>query len=411
MARTAVALYDDPRKARDVVQELVDLGIPRDNISLIARDAEGEVRRAEGGEDVSEGAAAGAGIGAVIGGVGGLLAGLGALVIPGIGPVVAAGPIVGTLVGAGAGAVTGGVIGALVDLGMPEQEAEYFAEGVRRGGTLVAVETSDDMIDQAVAVMRRHNPVDIKRRAEWWRERGWEGFDEEAEPYRTDIDEDYEFEEGKAEVPLVEEELQVGKREVEHGGVRVHRYVRERPVEEQVRLREEDVDVTRRRVDRPARDEELDEAFREETIEVSETDEEPVVAKRARVTEEVVIDKDVSERTETVRDTVRYTDVDVEQIGTARTERMEGMRDFEAYEPDFRRHFTRTYADTGYTYDQYVPAYRYGYNVARDERYRDRGWREIEPEVQRRWEQENPGTWEQVKDAVRDAWQSVKAQF
>ena len=112
--------------------------------------------------------------------------------------------------------------------------------------------------------------------------------------------------------------MSVGKREVERGGVRVRSYVVETPVEESVRLRDETINVERRRVDRPASDITAD-AFRERTIELTETDEEAVVAKTARVTEEVVISKDVTERTERVSDTVRRTEVDVEN--TAGTDR------------------------------------------------------------------------------------------
>ncbi|HBY99454.1 MAG TPA: hypothetical protein DEP84_36870 [Chloroflexi bacterium] len=253
--------------------------------------------------------------------------------------------------------------------------------------------------------MRRHNPIDVRQRAAGWRERGWTGFDQEAEPYTGGIDEDRGFEEGQTTVPVVEEQMQVGKREVESGGVRVHRYVTEKPVEERVRRRDEDVDVSRRRVDRPASEADLADAFQEETIEVSETHEEPVVAKKGRVTEEVIIDKDVSERTQTVCDTVRDTEVEVEPLGS---QQMQGARAFETLEPDFRRHYQTNFANTGYTYDQVEPAYRYGYVLARNENYRDRDWSEIEPEARQRWEARNPGTWQQVKNAVRDAWQQVK---
>jgi uncharacterized protein (TIGR02271 family) len=113
---------------------------------------------------------------------------------------------------------------------------------------------------------------------------------------------------------VVEEELQVGKREVERGGVRVESRVEEKPVTEQVQLREERVHVERHPVDRPVTD--ADKAFREGTLEVTERAEEPVVAKTARVVEEVVVGKQVEEHTETVRDTVRRTDVDVQEVNS-----------------------------------------------------------------------------------------------
>ena len=112
-------------------------------------------------------------------------------------------------------------------------------------------------------------------------------------------------------VPVIQEELEVGKRVVERGGVRVHSHVEEMPVEEVVRLREEHIDVERRVVDRPAT---TADAFKEVTIEMTETAEQPVVAKQARVVEEVVVGKTAEVREETIEDTVRRQDVEVEQL-------------------------------------------------------------------------------------------------
>lgn len=123
---------------------------------------------------------------------------------------------------------------------------------------------------------------------------------------------DAELKDKEAVIPVVEEELRVGKREVEKGGVRITNRVTETPVEEEVRLREEHINVERRPVDRPVSS--TDNAFQSGAIEVTETAEEAVVAKNARVVEEVVVNKDVQERTETVRDTVHRTDVDVQQV-------------------------------------------------------------------------------------------------
>jgi uncharacterized protein (TIGR02271 family) len=119
--------------------------------------------------------------------------------------------------------------------------------------------------------------------------------------------------EGEQAIPVVEEELQVGKREVEKGAVRVQSHVTETPVEEQVRLREEHVHVERRPVDRPLAGADAA-AFQDKTIEMHESAEQAVVSKQARVVEEVVVGKEATERTETVRDTVRRTDVDVQQV-------------------------------------------------------------------------------------------------
>jgi hypothetical protein len=188
MTHNIIALYDDVETARKVVEELKNAGIASADISLVAHDAEGQYARSLGAEGSAS--AAGAGIGAVLGGLGGLLVGLGALVIPGVGPVLAAGPLatalsglVGAGVGAIAGGATGGLIGALVDWGVPEEEAQYYTEGVRRGGTLVTARVEDDWFDRARAIMNRYDPVDINERAAQWRQTGWGGYDVKASPY------------------------------------------------------------------------------------------------------------------------------------------------------------------------------------------------------------------------------------
>ena len=135
MTKTIVALYDEFANARQAVEALVDAGFERDDISMVASDASGEYAEYVN-EDVT--AEEGAGFGAVVG----ALVGLGVALIPGIGPVLAAGPLAAALmagIGAAAGAVTGGIVAALVDFGVPEDHAQYYAEGVRRGGTLVTV--------------------------------------------------------------------------------------------------------------------------------------------------------------------------------------------------------------------------------------------------------------------------------
>ena len=122
--------------------------------------------------------------------------------------------------------------------------------------------------------------------------------------------------EAEARIPVVEEELQVGKREVESGGARIHTSVTETPVQEQVTLREEHVTVERHPVNRPVGEADMS-TFREETVELTGRAEVPVVSKEARVVEEVVVGKETTERTETVRDTVRRTDVDVDELNNS----------------------------------------------------------------------------------------------
>lgn len=141
--------------------------------------------------DSASGAATGAVTGGVVGGAAGLAASLMGLAIPGIGPIIAAGPIVATLSGAGVGAVAGGLIGGLTDMGVSETDAEYYAESVRRGGALVTVRADDERADRAADIMRDHGAIDIEQRADQWKQKGWSGFRDDAEPYTTaDLDRD-----------------------------------------------------------------------------------------------------------------------------------------------------------------------------------------------------------------------------
>lgn len=426
MAKTAIALYNDFATAQQVVQELKSHGFSDDNISLVANDASGEYSNSLSSDmvddDVSSGE--GAAVGAVEGGLLGLLAGLGALLIPGIGPVLAAGPLIGALTGAAAGALTGGLAAGLMDMGLPETDANSYTEGVRRGGTLVTVRADDARLDEAVVIMNRYNPVDVERSSDQWRSSGWTGSTTTDTETHTDINRDRDFvayqadtdttlttdlnatnleREGEVTLPVVEEELKVGKRAVQQGGVRVHTHVENIPVEESVTLREEHVTVDRRPVDRPV-DAATMNSLQEGSIEVTTMAEEAVVSKEARVVEEVVIRKDVDTRTERITDTVRRTDVQVDEIGA---EREMAYQTFDTYDTSFRNHWSSTYPSSRYTYDQYSPAYRYGYSLGTDERFRGRSWEQIEPEARGYWEERNPNTWEEFKGAVRHAWNEL----
>ncbi len=188
MKTTVSALFDNRSDAVSAVRALTDSGVLRGDISMVASDAAGEYVDYHGREfdlpadDSLEGAASGA----LIGGVGGLLVGLAALAIPGVGPIVAAGPIAAAVAGAGIGAATGGIVGALIDLGVDEDYAGYYAEGVRRGGTLVTVHVDDNMADRVENILDGYNPVDLDTRADRWRDEGWTAYDPESDPYTTD---------------------------------------------------------------------------------------------------------------------------------------------------------------------------------------------------------------------------------
>lgn len=190
--------------------------------------------------------------------------------------------------------------------------ADTWDEAVHRGSAVVVVDARDDaQAERAAVCLHEAGALDVDERSAQWRQEGRTGgtADTGAQARTGQA----ELREGRT-LDVVEEQLQVGKRTLEQGGVRVFERVTERPVREVVRLREERAVVERRPVDRELRQGELD-AFREGSVEVREMAEEPVVAKTARVVEEVRVGKQVREREATVEDKVRRKDVEVERLG------------------------------------------------------------------------------------------------
>jgi uncharacterized protein (TIGR02271 family) len=294
----------------------------------------------------------------------------------------------------------GGVSGFFRRLfGGEESVSGHYAEAVRRGNAVVCVTAEPDQVDRAVDIMNSAGAIDIDQQVETYRRTGYERYDEKAPAYSYDeAVAERERLRGTNEggsLPVIDEELEVGKREVRRGGVRVYSRVVEEPVEENIELREEKVTVDRRKVDRPVERGELS-GLRDQTIEMTETTEEPVVQKRARVREEVVVGKETTRRTEKVRDTVRRTEVEVERL------------DGEDYRADFRRDWESRYAKSGEPYETYAPAYDYGYRSANDERWRGRQWTDVENDLRSDWERRNPNSaWERFKDSVRYGWEKV----
>jgi hypothetical protein len=192
MTATISRLYDNYTDAQSAVQRLEAAGVPQSEISIVANNSDGWFssgkkvdRDRDGVDDRAEGAGTGAGIGAGIGGTAGLLAGLGLLAIPGLGPVVAAGWLAATAVGAAAGAATGGVVGALTQAGVSEEDAHMYAEGVRRGGTLVSARVADADRARLDAVLNQ-SAVDLQDRSAAWQKSGWKAFDPTSKPYGAD---------------------------------------------------------------------------------------------------------------------------------------------------------------------------------------------------------------------------------
>ena len=344
-----------------------------------------------------------AGKGAALGGVGG--AAVGAAAGSMVGP---AGTLIGAVVGGIAGAVSSGVAVAAVDKMDDDDTVSGFGDnddtdnGIENDPSFRPEARGLNQSADGTALPNTHAamaaPMTGGEATMATNRSGNTHLD-------TDIDEDLNVTtsdartttgshltaaEGEARIPVIEEELQVGKREVETGGVRVTSNVTEVPVEEQVRLREEHVTVDRHPVDRPATDADL-RAAQGAVLEVTETAEEAVVAKQARVVEEVVVGKEASERTETIRDTVRHTDVDVQQL-----------------EQDFRSNFQTTYGHRGTAYEDHEPAYRFGSDLGSDNRYANSDWNTVENDARQSWSSRHSGNWDDYKDAVRYGYDRVR---
>jgi hypothetical protein len=184
MTQTVTRLFDNYSDAENAVRELQRVGIPDDDVSLIASNDNGahshRVRDGKpdtAGEEAAEDAGKGAGIGAVAGAAGGILAGLGMLAIPGLGPVVAAGWLasaaVGAVGGAAIGGAAGGLVGALTHAGVKEEDAHVYAEGVRRGGTLVSAKVPDEKVPVAEAALDTLHGGRAAALGRQYREEGW----------------------------------------------------------------------------------------------------------------------------------------------------------------------------------------------------------------------------------------------
>jgi uncharacterized protein (TIGR02271 family) len=266
-----------------------------------------------------------------------------------------------------------GVKGFFQDLfgqGRANDDSRIYDEAVRHGNYVVtAIASTDERSELASEVMSHHHPIDLDERSSEWM--GKEG----------------------QSIPVIEEEVKIGKREVEGGAVRIFRDVYEVPIEEDVTLRDERVTVERVPVDKPASAADLS-AFKEGTVEFRERTEEPVISKKARVVEEVRVGKEVSERTERVRETAKRTDVKVERSG----------------DDAYRAHWQQTYGQQGGRYEDWAPAYEYGSTASRSELYRGRPFEEIEPQLRTDWERKYPeNKWERFKESVKHAFSGKKS--
>ena len=280
MSTTLVGIFDDHTAAQKAVRALSQAGIKQGDISIARNEPAGKGYTTYGGENSKD-------------------------------------YTTGTSIGGKISNFFGSIFGA----DTTDDERGVYAEAVRRGSTLVTVNTDDNLLEKAADVLNENGAVDVDRRTAQYRADGFKNYDAGAPLYSAEQSQ-AEFkqfaDQNEIALPVIEENLQVGKRVVQRGGVRVHTRVTERPVEETVSLREENVTVERRPVDRAVSDADFA-AVKEGEFTVTTRAEEAVVGKEARVVEEVVVGKNVSERRETVRDTVRRTDVEVENTDVKTT--------------------------------------------------------------------------------------------
>ena len=289
----------------------------------------------------------------------------------------------------------------LTHYGVSDDEARFYTEGVRRGGSLVISRVHDSDVDKARDIMARHNPARYEDRQETYLAE----YQEDAPAYsEKEMVQNREAfaDQSKQRLQEIEEHIKIGKREVVRGGVRVHKYVETDVEEETLRLREEHVDVERTAVNQKLTPEQADAAFKEETVEMVERAEEAVMSKEAVVTGEVAVGKDVDVREETVGGEVRRTRVEVERIAG---EQLTAAR------PAFQEHYKSAYASTGRSYDDYEPAYTYGY--AAGQTYSDRDYAAVESDLRTdysaRYNNGDDSAWDDFKDAVRHGYNKARA--
>jgi uncharacterized protein (TIGR02271 family) len=209
--------------------------------------------------------------------------------------------------------ITGtGSYGKLREYGLSGNDLDGFSEGIRRGGTLLRVHCDDNNAEEVRRIFCGLPSVDMNRRAERWRSTGWKGYDEKASLFgREEIERERTVGRNELFVPVIEESIAVGKREVERGGVRVETHVKETPVQQNVALHEEQVRIERHAVNRPVT---AGDQVGDKVIEVRAKGEEAVVQKQARVVEEISLKKEASTRNEQINDTIKKTEVEVKQI-------------------------------------------------------------------------------------------------
>lgn len=387
MAKTLVGLFDTFAQAQHVADALTKLGIDQKAISVVSRSHDAEVAPAVVTEELepessaAEAAGTGAVGGTVVGGTLGLLAGLGALAIPGIGPVIAAGPLAAALgttaLGAGIGAATGSLLGALVGAGVPEEEASMYAEGVRRGGTLVSVAVDDQHADRVYNIMQESGAVDVSSRGAGWRESGWTRFDEEAEPYDIDANDHANWRESHEQGGIA------GATAGATTGAAMG--ASSGPIGTLVGSVVGAVEGMMGNIPNDT------------TETTTYNPNANTAANRAEAPK--LNNGSTQQQDSAMNDPKDLSD----QNDMSQGEHGHGWG-WSDYERDFRADYDARYSASGAHWDNYAPAYRYGHDAAQDSRYQGRSWQEMEATLSGSWDAARYGPWEQFKDAVHTAW-------
>jgi uncharacterized protein (TIGR02271 family) len=276
----------------------------------------------------------------------------------------------------------------LMRAGVPTEEVRHYASEVETGKSVLVLKAPDQAVQSAVTVLERYGAKDLDQR------RG-AAMARVSGSGTTGSSDDRDRSTSTA-IPVVEEELKVGKRQVTAGGVRIYTTMSEQPVEQDVSLRREHIEVERRPASRAATEQDL-RGFKEATVEVTATAEEPIVSKEAKVVEDVVVSKNVSQEKQTIRDTVRKTEVNVDDEAGQPINSEAGRYHETAGE-------SQSQVNVGGNGDY---ASDYGRTLATDPRYRGKNWAAIEPEAEREWRAHHKGAWEEFKDRVRHAWDKM----
>jgi uncharacterized protein (TIGR02271 family) len=408
MDRTGVGYFRDRSAADRAYDLLLQRGFTKNDISIVGRGTDGKTEVA-----ADEGHHVTAGEGVATGGIFGLLLGAAAMLIPGIGPIVAVGPLAaglaGAVTGGVTGAVTGGIVGALEHAGVPEDEARHYEERFKEGGYLVTVHTDERRYGDARAVLEQSG---AETRGENVQAVGRETMATTAPATAPATASTGQLTDAERTVQLREERLRAEKETVKAGEAALRKDVVTEQKSIDVPVTHEEVVVERHPVQgRPATGD-----FREgEEIRVPVREEQVKVEKQTVVTEEVSLGTRPVVETEHVSGTVRREEARVETTGDVQVRdaagtgaRAAGTRDWAAVMPTYRSAWQARYGTSGGRWEEYEPSYRYGYEMRSDPRYQGRSWAQVEPELRRDWESRHHDMpWDKAGRAIRETWEDV----